>query len=338
MTSASLTVLDVGHGNCTLVRSCENTVMIDAGMGSFVQDTIKGLSLTEIDAVIVSHADADHIGGLVGLLLDESIHIKNVYINQDIAKKTKTYKDLIIALSEARQQERGTKVTTAINKDTLDLDFGEFQIEVLGPSPINSILGTGSEDLGGGAIESNGMSVVLRVKHGDQKIALIPGDMNLASLSFIKEEGDSIRSKVLVFPHHGGSPGDSNPIEFAKEVCDMVEPELVIFSNSRIRHNNPRSDIIDGIVKAVCSPRLACTQLSRECHAEEEGLSSEHLVSSYPSRGQALNHSCAGTINIEMVGGCTDILSPLKSHSEYIKKFSKRKCRHLSTSNKTGIG
>lgn len=330
MTSAKLTVLDVAHGNCTLIQSDKNTVMVDAAVGSFVQDTIRKLNISVINTVIVSHADADHIGGLAGLLLDESIHIETIYINSDAGRNTKTFDVLLTALQEARLQDRKTRVVSSINKDTPNIDYEDFQIEVLSPSPISCIRGIGNTDSTGKLIEANGMSVVLRVIQNNQNIALISGDMNCSSLDFIKSEGDCIKAKILVFPHHGGLPADKDPVEFAKEISNLVEPELIIFSNSRSRYDNPKKEIITGISESDHSPKLACTQLSKGCHNDDENLSSNHLITSYPSRGSDKNHSCAGTIHIALNGENTDLQTPLRTQTAYIEQFADRKCKNMT--------
>lgn len=329
MTSASLTVMDVGHGNCTFIHSDNNFILVDAATGSFIQDSVKERNITVIDSVVISHADADHIGGLIGLLLDESILIRTVYINQDAARKTKTFDDLIAALQFARTSDRNTRIVPSIDKDTEDLVFSDFTLEILSPCPIKLLKGVGSKDLEGRKIDANAMSVVLRLIHEEEKIALITGDMNDDSLKFIKDEGDSIKAKILIFPHHGGLPGGKDPEQFSKELCNLVEPEVVIFSNARIRHDNPKKEIIDGIIVSDFSPVLACTQLSVGCYQEEDELCSEHLSSVFPSKGRDLKHSCAGSINFYLKGEETDFIEPLSRHETYIQKFENRKCKEL---------
>ncbi|MCW8922750.1 MAG: MBL fold metallo-hydrolase [Gammaproteobacteria bacterium] len=329
MTSAKLTVLDVGHGNCALIHSDKNFIMIDAAVGSFVQDTVKNIGITKIDSVIISHADQDHIGGLSALLLDDSIHIETVYINGDAAKQTKTFTDLLIALDAARSQNRPTKVITSINKDTDDIVYEDFVLEVLSPCPIRCLRGIGQSDLKGKEIEANAMSVVVRLLHDGEKVALITGDMNDKSLQFLKDEGTCVEAKILVFPHHGGLPTEKDPHVFAAELNNLVRPELIIFSNSRQRHDNPRQEIIDGIIASDCSPSIACTQLSKGCHDDDNDLSNDHLIELYPSKGRSNNNSCAGTIDLILNGSDTDIHHPLEHHVNYINKFENRKCKRV---------
>src|SRR5579884_2486781 len=62
-----LIVLDVGHGNCALVRDIHGTIIIDCPLGSTLMKTLRQLNIREIASVLLSHADEDHIGGVMNL-------------------------------------------------------------------------------------------------------------------------------------------------------------------------------------------------------------------------------------------------------------------------------
>ncbi|WP_158681467.1 hypothetical protein [Microbulbifer pacificus] len=175
------------------------------------------------------------------------------------------------------------------------------------------------------------MSVVLKLMQDGDSIALIPGDMSSSSLDFIKSEGSCIKSKILVFPHHGGLPHAGDAVNFAKELCDLVEPEIVLFSNGRNRHSNPRVEVLNGIKASVCTAGVACTQLSEACCVGEESLSDQHLSELLPSKGGSRKHSCSGSISIKLKGADTDVLSPFEKQGEYVKNFPKRKCLVLES-------
>ena len=58
-------------------------------------------NITKIQTVYLSHADEDHVGGLVGLLSSSSVQIKKVVVNSDASKHTKTWDDLVYELDLA---------------------------------------------------------------------------------------------------------------------------------------------------------------------------------------------------------------------------------------------
>ena len=92
--SAELTVLDVGHGQCVVLRDTNGVLLFDAGAEATLLDFLERNNINEIDAVLLSHSDADHIAGVVSLLLSESVHVKRLYLNPDADKESETWLDL----------------------------------------------------------------------------------------------------------------------------------------------------------------------------------------------------------------------------------------------------
>ncbi len=62
MKRPSLTVLDVGHGNATVLIDTAGVVVIDAGKGGIILDFLKRLGIRQVDILLISHADDDHVG------------------------------------------------------------------------------------------------------------------------------------------------------------------------------------------------------------------------------------------------------------------------------------
>lgn len=325
MGSTKFTVLDIGHGNCSLIESSENFTVIDAAQGSTLLDILESKNIAFIDDLIISHADSDHIGGAIAVLLNDSINVKNVHLNPDGIKKTKVWDDFRAAVKFSREKY-ATRVHTSINRDTDDIIYNDYKLEVLSPCPIDCLSGPGTTSINNSRLDANSMSVVLRLIHNGEKIALIPGDMDASTLNYLIHEKQCLNAKILVFPHHGGRPGNGNPLEFSRELCTKVNPELVLFSNSRFKHNNPIPDVISGIKHSNCGAHLACTQMSESCCNNPLHLSNSHLMPNYPSTGHEKKHSCAGSITITLKGQNTDVASTLAPHKAYITSFSTRKC------------
>ena len=83
-----LFILDVGHGNCTILRDTAGTVIIDCPPDSTLLATLRYLNIHEIANILISHADADHIGGITNLLANQDIKVHNVFLNADALKRT----------------------------------------------------------------------------------------------------------------------------------------------------------------------------------------------------------------------------------------------------------
>ena len=71
----TLTILSVGQGSCAVLRAGGRTVLFDAGPKNehvdggrlFVVPKLRALGVGKVDAVVLSHPDLDHAGGLVAL-------------------------------------------------------------------------------------------------------------------------------------------------------------------------------------------------------------------------------------------------------------------------------
>lgn len=89
--NADLTIhfIDVGQGDSVFIELPDDTTMlIDAGKkgkGSVVQEYIETLGYTQIDYLIVTHGDDDHVGG-IPTILDE-FEVKNIYRPYQFAVK-----------------------------------------------------------------------------------------------------------------------------------------------------------------------------------------------------------------------------------------------------------
>ena len=107
------------------------------------------------------------------------------------------------------------------------------------------------------------MSAAIRVCFSPTATVLLGGDIDFACLDEWRTRGGP-RAHILVFPHHGGLPGDASPDEaalFAHQLAAMVQPEIVVFSIHAKRFGLPRDEIVRAVLKAVGNVRFLCTQL-----------------------------------------------------------------------------
>ena len=114
----------------------------------------------------------------------------------------------------------------------------------------------------------NAMSAVIRIWSGDVPRVLVAGDIDQVGLESLSANNPDIRADVLVFPHHGGRPGRSDPDAFAEALTKAVEAKLVVFSIGRGRYRTPRPEIVAAVLRASHDAHVACTQLSEHCTAE----------------------------------------------------------------------
>lgn len=317
MNLPELIILDVGHGNCTLIRDADNVIVIDCSYGSTLIETLEHLSIREILHILISHADADHIAGIINLLSNEDIIIHNVHLNPDAIKESEIWLDLRIALRDARKRFRTEVSSELTTTKTGKLNIGSVNIEVLAPTPELILGGAGGTDLQKRRLTSNSISAVIGIVHDSHRVAILAADIdNVGFENFIQETSDC-SADILVFPHHGGKPGSGDSKTFTQQLCSFIKPKLIIFSIARNRFNNPREEIIDGVVSSIPNAHILCTQLSQQCAASLPSSEPMHLKH-LPAKGRISNSCCGGTVSIKIDGSRTTYAMEIVSHKEFI--------------------
>ncbi len=315
-----LIVLDVGHGNCAILRDTDAITMIDCPRNAGLIRILRRLDIYTIDNVLISHADVDHAGGLPNLL--DKVIVRNIYINPDATKDGKVWNGIQIALDIAEDSKTtvNMSLTTGLSKKICS---GQVEIEVLAPSSGVASGGAGGRDPEGRKQYSNSMSVVIGLTHNSHRFALLPGDIDEVGLSNLLKKHKDIEAQVLIFPHHGGMPGSAKGLEFAQQLCGHVKPNLVIFSHGRNHFENPRPEIIQGVASTIPDTHIMCTQLSKNC-ARDLPISDFSHLTNLPALGRrgANEMCCGGTILIKIDGKETSYAPLRTAHRVFIENKS----------------
>jgi len=207
------TFLSVGHGCATLLElPSGQTMLYDAGClaspeigARSVAASLWSRGITHLDAVILSHADADHYNLLPDLL--ERFSVGVVYVSPVMFEYESR---AIVALREAIR-EAEVPVREIFAGDRFQGGEG-CRIEVLHP-PRRGVIG-----------EDNANSIVLAIEYRGRRI-LIPGDLESPGLDDVLAE-EPWDCDVLLAPHHGSR--SSNPPGLAV----WCRPEWVVVSGS----------------------------------------------------------------------------------------------------------
>lgn len=203
-----LAVLDVGQGDALYIESPTGVqLLIDGGPDGAVLGQLPELMPAldrSLDAVIATHPDADHIGGLSDVLERYGV---GAYITPGIPKSTQTAKRL-----EAKASEKEIPRIAARAGMTLDLGGGAY-LEILYPDRDVSHLPDS---------RSNDGCVVARLVYGSTSALLAcdaPGfvEEHLAAVQFID-------SDVLKVAHHGSKYSS------APDFIAAVSPEVAVIS------------------------------------------------------------------------------------------------------------
>jgi beta-lactamase superfamily II metal-dependent hydrolase len=319
---AELTVLDVGHGSCVLLNSESELTVIDTGAGATLPEYLRSMGRTNLRRVLISHADRDHVGALVGLLADDLFTVREILLNGDAFKGTELWTSLNYEL-DAQDRAAMTSVEMGV-REGQSFTSGPFEVEILAPRLRLVGLGAGSHDREGRRLESNSLSVVCRVSMDGRPLALIPGDLDETGLTHLLDQtpAPDLTAPFLVFPHHGGhvsraSNAESNT-RFAEVFTQLVKPTTIVFSIGRGQHGTPRSEIINGIRSVAPNVNILCTQLSRLCAVQPIKPGNDTHMLTAVARGRDSGASCAGTITVNLDQGEWRVRPDREAHQAFI--------------------
>lgn len=326
-----LTVLDVGHGNSAILEDTTGVVVVDAGRGSSVLEYLRDQDIRRVDLVLISHADQDHLGGLLAILGTKDIELVKVRVNTDSSKSSAVWDDVLYELSLRKEAGEIDFEPVLTSEDSIYVS-GAIHLDVLAPSSYLAGKGPGSKDRQGRRITTNSISAVIRVVREGEPIALLPGDLDEVGLANVVEAGKPLDATILVFPHHGGKAGGDDLSAFAADLVKRVSPKLVIFSIGRTRFRNPQPDVVDEIRKAHSNIWIACTQLSQRCAEEIPSTEPAHLSGAF-SQGRAGKKCCAGSFVIALDARRPQMLPVLGEHQDFVSgNAPSALCRGRNTS------
>lgn len=215
-----LDVLDVGQAQAVTLRvpggpgQAPLRLLID-GAGSFSTRFDVGRQLVapillytappRLHAVISSHPDLDHIGGLPYIL--RTFRVEHAYDNGRPAagKHAETWNEMRQRFA-VRPLARGDRLPLGDPADGL-------MLEVLHPPRTDSRRWTG-----------NDASLVLRLSRHGHGLVLLPGDAEKPALRELLASGQDLRAEVLVAPHHGSAGS------FLPAFYEAVKPRMVLAS------------------------------------------------------------------------------------------------------------
>lgn len=260
MVLPNLYVLDVGHGNSAVLETSTGCAVFDAGQRTQLLDFLRENSISQIEYVVLSHADADHIGGLIAILSDDELSINRVYLNSDSKKSTNIWHSLIHALNESQQSGRLKQIIPHATTNLGNcLSFGDVEVNILAPQEtlaLNSRLNSGKR------LSTNALSVVVRIVFDNDKAVLLAGDIDLIGFKEMLKNPPILDAEYLVFPHHGGLPDRQNVVEFVDFLCSSISFKHAIFSIRQNEISFPREEVLHAISKFDSNIRFITTQRS----------------------------------------------------------------------------
>lgn len=222
-----VTFLQVGFGNATLLRDGTGfDVLIDGGdrsAGEKVLSYLRWVGVDDLEVVVATHPDRDHIGGLINVLESQDMPVESLLYN-GCAGDTATWSDLVEAVTK-----KGLTLTKTAYPDRFD--WGNATASTLHPAPEET------------CADDNRASVVLRLDYA-QVSWLFTGDIDAFVEAGLIASGRDLRAPILQVPHHG-SDSSSSPA-----FLSAVEPEQAIISVGNNGYGLPDPQAIQGLEAA----------------------------------------------------------------------------------------
>lgn len=177
--AVKIDILDVGQGLAVVARTKNHTLIYDTGamspsgfnMGdAVITPFLITNKVREIDVIIISHGDNDHIGGLEAIL-------KNFTVNKIIS-------------STPNKISRKSEICYAGQKWSWD----NINFEILSPEKNSKLKG-------------NNASCVLKISNKNTSI-LLTGDIEKKAEKILLTN-ENIKADVMLIPHHGSKTSSS---------------------------------------------------------------------------------------------------------------------------------
>jgi competence protein ComEC len=212
-----VTVIDVGQGSSVLLElPGGDTMLVDGGgFGDgasldtgehIVGPLLRQRKILTLDTMVLTHPDTDHVGGLP--YLASHFTVGRVITNGD--ERDSPAGQRLMAIAERRAIACPAYQELPRRWQTAGVEF-----ELLWP-PRPDV------DRPGAGGDRNDRSIVLAVRHGDDRL-LLPGDIRAdVEAAMVAGAEGSLRAGVLLAPHHGSRSANSAAFIAATRPGDVV--------------------------------------------------------------------------------------------------------------------
>lgn len=234
------TFLNVGNGDAAFVRPPQTRgILVDGGPKSDFFDAGQSIilpffmtkSVFGLDAVIVSHSQADHIGGLYTAM--KQAPTQTIFMNE-----IKSYPEQVFR-KQALELQKNVSIRRADRSSPIHW-IGDAKLTF-----INSAAPASVKKLSGPDV--NNMSVAARLDYHDFSILFL-GDLEKQAENDLLTSGINLRATVLKVAHHGGRTSATS-----ETLLQVIKPKIAVVSaDYPPKGGIPNMEVIERL-KQYCS-------------------------------------------------------------------------------------
>lgn len=210
--------IDVGQGSATLLKSGRHAMLIDTGdsdQGTKIQLYLTKQGVENLDYLVLTHPDADHIGGAPVIIT--KFGIGQLFLS-NYEKDNKTTQKVRDAM-----QYKGLTASDYQVGDTFALGNASFTI--LGPAKEYA--------------DSNNASIALMVQNGNNRF-LFTGDCEAEAEADLIASGADLSADVYLAGHHGSDTASSQAF------MDAVSPMYAVIScGEGNSYGHPHAEVLN---------------------------------------------------------------------------------------------
>ncbi len=337
MTNALLEIdlWDVGQGDCSVIKLPSGRLLIiDVGRrGSPLVDWLneRGHRPAEIEAIVLTHNDADHAGALASIVHEHKSRIRAIWMLLDRQVNDPQFQKIFRAAQEGEDQGfyriRRVEEGQLLWRD----EASDIQLRIIYPGF--------SENLQ--AVDTNDSSGVILLEAGGACLFAWPGDLQFSTASGVLSPH---RPRMISGPHHGG-PSDY-PTKAVRKRLRKKSPNAASQRMSEIRaaaaalrparaaisvgtsntYHHPRPGYLRLLASLQC--RVTCSQLTFCCERKQvlQGkhvLQGSALLGLRPARSGV---SCRGSMRLRVQNGALVPDQFDKIHLDRVAKLLRPQC------------
>lgn len=218
--------LDAGQSDCTIIKSNDEVMMIDAGTDvqfDNIMQSLKSLNISKIDYLVITHQHDDHMGGANDII--GYCDVKNIILpelSEMNMVTTYSYEQLLEAIID-----KGINAISA--KPGFTFTLGNGLAEIFAPVQQDENL--------------NNMSVVLKITYKNNSF-LFQGDAEKKVENALLKSDCNLSANVIKLGHHGSNTSST------EKYLKAVNPSVAIIScGADNSYGHPHTEVLERLKK-----------------------------------------------------------------------------------------